>query len=143
MGSDTLQLTFEQADKLCDEIVDFLRRSGGYYQQMDEYIGILQTNVLLCLATRQFILHRNEIGSITGFICWWYIKPEDITYIRSFKRPSDITSGDLMYVVECGIMGEKMAALVRDARKFVRKGVTWYNSNRERFEHYGRQQQQK
>lgn len=111
-------MTFEQADKLAQRIITFMRKMGGPYPDLsDEY---LQWCVLGALSTRQFVL-RIDAKGIRYFACWWWLddlqlermKPED-PGLRI--RPVNIRSGPNLYVAEVASRGEP-----GDGRQLIRR----------------------
>lgn len=120
-------LPFEIAEKLCDRICNFLVEMGGPYK---EITGRMQDNVLVCLASRQFVIRILGTGDIQYFACWFKIKPEDVEGMKERVKPYDVYTGTVMYVVEAGNrMGKRgMAEMVRKIRGRAEgmKGVFWH-----------------
>ena len=59
-------MTFEEADQLLDEVTSFLVSCGTFYR----VTGKLEATVLECLALGHYIIHRDETGEITHFLCY-------------------------------------------------------------------------
>lgn len=92
-------MTFEEVDRLLDEVTAFLLECGGSYQEPD---GRVEKNVLECLAVDQFIIHRGSTGEITHFLCYWMVTPEAAGDLADGIRPQEITGGTVMFVIEHG-----------------------------------------
>ena len=94
-------LSARAVNDLTDEIMAFLIECGGPY---DKVIGGVQENIILALATGQYVL-GTEHGKINYFASYWKVGPEDLEHVRQMKRPDNITEGPIMYVSECGSKG--------------------------------------
>jgi|LGVE01.1.fsa_nt_gb hemolysin-activating ACP:hemolysin acyltransferase len=130
-------MTFEQADKLAQQIIAFMRQMGGPYTDLSE--EYLQWTVLGALSTGQFVLRIDGKG-IRYFACWWWlddeqlglVKPEDPTHRI---RPQNIRSGPNVYVAEVASRGEPGdgTQLVRRIYKKVKphmKNAYWHQAHR-------------
>ena len=109
-------LSHDEVNRLTDAIMAFLIECGGPYGKV---IGCVQENIILSLATGQYVL-GTEHGEINYFASYWKIQPEDLEQIKQMKRPANITEGPIMYVSECGCQGN-MAELARRLRRHAKR----------------------
>jgi len=130
-------MTFEQADKLTQRIIAFMRQQGGHYPyRTDEY---LQWCVLSTLATGQFIIRIDGKG-IRYFACWYWLDDEQLEKIlpenpEHRTRPTNINSGPNLYLPEVVSRGETGDTL--EIMKKIRKrtGRVFKNAYWHRYQH--------
>jgi hypothetical protein len=124
-------MSFEQADKLCDEIMDFLISCGGPYTGVH---GIIQAHIMDTLRSGQYVLERNADG-IRWYACWWKVFPEDLQPMMCGNVPSSTDDGPILFVLQCGNKDglSGMLALRRALKRTAKtwQGVVWERNNRE------------
>ena len=107
----------ETALALLSEITDFLQEAGGPYEEIE---GDVQGHILICLALGQFYYSKNRY-----FVCWWMISNEGLQQLGEHIRPADLTTGEIMYVPECGVK-EGMSEIRRKLRSRCNHGIHWH-----------------
>lgn len=110
-------MTFEEVDKLCDDVLAFLLSTGGAYAEINSEIEL---NVLECVTLGQYVW--------TGdcFLCWWKIQPEDIENLKQRIKPTDRINGSVLYVVECACTGNLRQVIKKVRSKVNGQGVLWH-----------------
>lgn len=121
---------FEEADKLCTEVIAFLLECGGIYEKET---GNLQRLVLESIATGQYVLYRDEQGEIIHWLTYWKIQPDDVEDIETVK-PCNTTSGSVLFIIEHGNKeGRKgMTRVIKQLRHRSKgmTGVLWNSKGR-------------
>lgn len=114
---------------LGERICDFMLRRGGAYATFNPE---LEYNVYHALGTGNFVLGEDGDGQITYFACFWCIHPGDVDKIKNRVKPSDVTTGSVMYVAEAA-SSVGLAVVARALRKkgVGMKGVFWHRPARE------------
>lgn len=117
-------MTFDVADVLCTEVMDFLVSRGGPYKAPNV---LTELTIMESFRSGQYVLGRNEDGSIRYFADFWRLQPEDLVLVAKCELPSCFDSGPVVYVVDAacvpGAMREMVKALKRKAHDWV--GVFW------------------
>jgi hemolysin-activating ACP:hemolysin acyltransferase len=125
-------IPFLIAEQLCDKICHFLLAMGGAYHKLT---GEMQENILVCLASRQFVIRIDGKGYIQYFACWFKIHPDDVEGMKERVRPYDVYTGSVMYVVEAGNkLGKRgMVEMVKKIRAKAEgmKGVFWHRPTKQ------------
>jgi hemolysin-activating ACP:hemolysin acyltransferase len=111
----------ERAIALLNEITDFMQECGGPYEAIE---GNVQEHILICLALGQFYYSKGRY-----FVCWWMLSDEGLRQIEDHTRPSDLTTGESMYVPECGVK-EGMSEMRRKLRGRGKHGIHWHRYQR-------------
>jgi hypothetical protein len=124
-------MTFEEANKECDRICDFLRECGGVYQGA---MPDVERSILLALASGQYVIGVID-GAIQYFVSYWRINPEDISTVVDRIQPIDISTGTVMYVTEIGNKAGKkgMLEIAKKLREKGRgmQGIFWHRPAKE------------
>jgi hypothetical protein len=94
-------MNFEEANALLDEVIAFLLTTGGPYQRTSVR---LETIIMDCIGSGQFIIERGTAGQITTALFYWLIHPEDMP-IDIDHEPRDHYHGLIMYVAELASTG--------------------------------------
>lgn len=122
--------SFEKADKLCHEIVEFLLSCGGVYKHEN---GWLHNVILESIASGQYLLYRDGKGSISHWLCYWKVSPEDADNLPDIK-PLDTRHGSVLYIVEHGNKeghrGMIKVMMALRGRCQGMKGVLWNSKGR-------------
>lgn len=134
-------LTFEEADNLLIEIIDFLVSCGRYRED-----GELQATILECLALDQYIVHRFADGTMALFVCYWMVGQDELEALEKGYRPAQVSGGTLMHLAEHGNKSGR-AGTIRMTKELRRKeprlvGVSWRHKG-EQFRHFPRQRGRK
>jgi hemolysin-activating ACP:hemolysin acyltransferase len=128
-------MTFEDADKLCFRIVEFMREQGGPYKDADE--SELIWVVLMALATGQYDLKEDDNG-IVYFICWWWLDKESLEDFASLNpderiQPSSICCGPFLYGADCVARkghGFEMVRKIKGLFKNHGASIYWHRSKK-------------
>lgn len=89
-------MTGDEMSSLLDEVCSFLKSCGGPYEVIT---AEMQVNLIYSLASGQYVIKYNGQGT-EYFAAYWRIHEQDLPEIEQRKRPSDIYTGPLIYVVE-------------------------------------------
>lgn len=93
-------MTFDEADRLTDELLEFFRSVGGFYENMNPN---LETVILDCLGSGQYIIKRD--GGIKTALFYWMVHPYDIKAVVEGGTPEDHYHGKILYISDCGNKG--------------------------------------
>jgi hemolysin-activating ACP:hemolysin acyltransferase len=106
------------------EVVDFLSKSGGAYQQFDT---ATYRDIIDSILDNRFRIVRDDTGAIIAFTSWWMIHERDIELVKSGNRPTDVTRGTVVYVADHAGQGA-IFELIRFVRATIgKKGVCWHH----------------
>lgn len=129
----------KQLDKLMWEVLKFLwtcPNKGREHLYRFKHIGMIQEQVIEALGTGQYIILRDEHGSIKSFISYWRVQLEDIDLIQQGIKPAVRWSGNVFYVCDHGNKGGR-ASLIEIVRKMKElpglESVFWHNWNSKRY----------
>lgn len=117
-------MSFDEANSLLDEIIAFLLKCGGVYQQTTTR---LETVVLECIASGQYIAKRDEHGTLEHVILYWLVDKEDIESIAEGVQPINRWTGNTLYVVEHGNLAgrQSLTEVIKELRRRAgERGVT-------------------
>lgn len=92
-------LPLDLACALCNIICDFLVSCGGNYHRVT---ATLQEKVLLCLASRQFVIKIKD-NDIKYFCCWFRVDEEGMDCLKERILPTNVFEGDRVYICELGL----------------------------------------
>jgi hypothetical protein len=110
-----MHVTFDEANSLLDECLEFLKSCGGVYDKPRE---VFELNVLDCIASDQYLIKRKG-GKITTALFYWNVYKADLHKVRNYETPKDHYHGDILYIAEMGNKSTRQDAigLVRKARQ--------------------------
>ena len=89
-------IPLEIAIPLCEAVCRFLLSCGGNYERVT---AELQQKLLLCIASRQFII-KIRGDDIKYFCCWFKLDKERAEMVRDRVLPTDVFNGDIVYISE-------------------------------------------
>ena len=113
------------------EIISFMEKCGGPYQVIDPETCV---NLIECLETDQYVLIRNEAGEITTFCDYWRVNMADMGLLKSGGKPTDTSSGNAIFVVDCCNLDDKsgITMMMREVRRRHpnSRGVAWFRERK-------------
>jgi hypothetical protein len=108
---------FSKAYELIEEIMSFLEDCGGPYIGIREQIEETKYHgIILSVLHGQFIYRKGWY-----FASWFRVTDDSLVQIKQYTMPSDITTGDILYIAEFGVK-QGMRELVR---KIKARNHTW------------------
>lgn len=119
---------FEIANRLCDEIVEFLLDCGGVYDRTNQgIVNRLIENVLFSIATGQFLYRQDGY-----YLSYWKVSPEDVQDLKDRMEIENRTFGTVMYIAECGIKGNWMLEISKKLRVAGKgmQGIFWHRPSK-------------
>lgn len=123
-------MTLHEVENLAMEIMDFLRECGGIYA---DYRRDVEGNLIRCIATGQYILHRDESGQIDHFLDYGKIEGKDMETVLKGDHPSNIHAGSIIWVIDHGNKGgmTELRRSIKEIRQQVKgaQGLIYNHQN--------------
>lgn len=108
---------------MTDKILAMMLTEPLYRGMNQEY---LRGEIARCVVAGQYLYKANKIALI-----YWMVRDNEIDKVCNFCTPDDITTGRIMYVVECVCKDkESMNTIVKELRKIPLDGVFWHRHNK-------------
>lgn len=117
-------MTFEEANKLLDEIVEFLTTKCAEFYEAT--YPELERNILYCLAANQYIWRPGE-----AFICWFMTDDNGVKKAVNNEPPNIISGGRIMFVAEHGRTDHKLKDDIRILRTYNPDRIYWVHKGKE------------
>ncbi len=94
-----------------------------FYRDMEQ--GYLDLVISGCVKSGQFYFVPDKF-----VLLYWLIHSTDIKNVCDKVIPTDTTTGDVLYIVECvSCDREEMQKAVREMRKVMFDGLFWHRNN--------------
>jgi hypothetical protein len=126
---------FSKAYDLIEEIMSFLEDCGGPYIGISEQIEETKYHgIILSVLHGQFIYRKGWY-----FASWFRATDESLEQIKKYVMPEDVTTGDILYIVESGVK-QGMSELVTKIKKRNPKweSVYWHRYKSKQWKHFRR-----